>query len=81
MVVKAGFDKQKLIIVSFAMFGLLWPVWNCTLCDDYKALEIDDRFRVNDLECVSKCRVCNGLLRPNVSFFSDTMRVSMMRGA
>ncbi len=47
MVVKAGFDKQKLIIVSFAMFGLLWPVWNCM-------------FRVNDLECVSKCRVCNG---------------------
>ncbi len=49
---KAEIDTNPWVIVSFAMFGLLWPVRNCTFCDGCKALEIDDRFRVNDLECV-----------------------------
>ena len=76
--IKAGFTQRKL----YQTHGSLHHLQCLSFCDDaeiipffdgYHGLDIDSKtLQIADLKQVPSCKHCGGLMRPNVSFFSDT---------
>jgi len=78
---KAGFDANRI----FQTHGALSHLQCLALCDDAPIVDFGDGYdqllddevdaetlRAKSVEALPRCAQCGGLMRPNVSFFSDT---------
>eukprot|EP01084_Bolivina_argentea_P015501 29004_1 len=76
--IKAGFKKNKLIQTHGSLHHLqcLNYCENSNIIpflDGYNDLKMNkETFMITDMKYIPNCDGCNGLMRPNVSFFSDT---------